>query len=226
MTSILNSKKIKPAKKRPGRPRKELGVDALSDGLKQQILNATTELISRKGFGGFTLRDVAQEVGVHTALVGYYFGTKSKLERTALEDQIKKSEALMAKVKTLEDKPSSYQDLKELFLATIKSVMLDETRYRFALWVLANGGSLGTELSERIYSPWIQTIARLIRKHLPQATAVECEARAALFFNLTNGCNRLYWSYLKDLRLESDRDRFLSEYLKLVEEKLLPGVIS
>ncbi len=57
-----------------GRPAKDTGVD-----LKQAILDAAEALFARHGFYGVTIRQVAAEAGVDTALIHYYFGAKREL---------------------------------------------------------------------------------------------------------------------------------------------------
>lgn len=57
-----------------GRPAKAHGVD-----LKEAILDAAEGLFARHGFYGVTTRQVAQEAGVDTALIHYYFGAKREL---------------------------------------------------------------------------------------------------------------------------------------------------
>ena len=47
--------------------------------LPAAILNAAEDLVSRHGFYGVTVRQVAAEAGVDTALVHYYFGAKREL---------------------------------------------------------------------------------------------------------------------------------------------------
>ena len=47
--------------------------------LRQSILDASEGLFSRHGFYGVTVRQVAAEAGVDTALIHYYFGSKREL---------------------------------------------------------------------------------------------------------------------------------------------------
>lgn len=47
--------------------------------LRQSILDAAESLFSRHGFYGVTVRQVASEAGVDTALIHYYFGAKREL---------------------------------------------------------------------------------------------------------------------------------------------------
>ena len=70
------SKLEAPAVKR-GRPRKAEvpgGADT-----RDLILDAAEDLFSKHGFYGVTIREVAREAGVDTALVHYYFGAKRAL---------------------------------------------------------------------------------------------------------------------------------------------------
>lgn len=63
----------KPAKR--GRPPK-----ARANGeTRDSILDAAEDLFSKHGFYGVTIREVAREAGVDTALVHYYFGAKRDL---------------------------------------------------------------------------------------------------------------------------------------------------
>src|SRR5918993_5218417 len=47
--------------------------------LRQSILDAAEGLFARHGFYGVTVRQVAAEAGVDTALIHYYFGAKREL---------------------------------------------------------------------------------------------------------------------------------------------------
>ena len=57
-----------------GRPSKATGRD-----LKETILDAAEGLFARHGVHGVTIRQVAAEAGVDTALIHYYFGAKREL---------------------------------------------------------------------------------------------------------------------------------------------------
>ena len=65
-----------PAAKR-GRPPKAKA--AGSADTRDLILDASEDLFSKHGFYGVTIREVAREAGVDTALVHYYFGAKRGL---------------------------------------------------------------------------------------------------------------------------------------------------
>ena len=60
---------------RRGRPPKSAGVSDTS----ALILNVAEDLFSKHGLHGVSIRDVANEAGVDTALLHYYFGSKRGL---------------------------------------------------------------------------------------------------------------------------------------------------
>ena len=60
--------------KRPRRTKAEQRAETL-----EQILDAAEKLFAERGLNGVTLRDVAQQVGVHTTLLHYYFDDKKSL---------------------------------------------------------------------------------------------------------------------------------------------------
>ncbi len=62
---------------RRGRPKKTK--TAAAGETRDAILNAAEDLFSKHGFYGVTIREVAREAGVDTALVHYYFGAKKEL---------------------------------------------------------------------------------------------------------------------------------------------------
>lgn len=66
-----------PAPARRGRPRKTKA--SAAGETREAILNAAEDLFSKHGFYGVTIREVAREAGVDTALVHYYFGAKKEL---------------------------------------------------------------------------------------------------------------------------------------------------
>ena len=44
-----------------------------------QIMEAAERLFADKGFGGTSVRDIAESAGVNLAMISYYFGSKEKL---------------------------------------------------------------------------------------------------------------------------------------------------
>ena len=69
---------MKPRRKRRARRGRPLKNDATPD-MRERILDAAEDHFSRHGFWGVTIREVAQDAKVDTALLHYYFDTKRGL---------------------------------------------------------------------------------------------------------------------------------------------------
>jgi len=67
----------------------------------QQILDVSEELFSIHGFSGVTIKDVAAKIGVHSALILYYFDGKQGLFDAVWERRIQGTAA--ARTKALDD---------------------------------------------------------------------------------------------------------------------------
>jgi len=61
------------------------GVETTAAGTRERILEAALQAFSEEGFDGATTRDIAARAGVNLGLIKYYFDTKQKLWRTAVE---------------------------------------------------------------------------------------------------------------------------------------------
>lgn len=56
---------------------------------EQKIISAAREMFTKKGFAATRTRDIAEEAGINLALLNYYFGSKEKLFRIIMEEQVK-----------------------------------------------------------------------------------------------------------------------------------------
>ena len=55
------------------------------DESRRRILDAAERAFALRGFGGARLRDIAQEAGVHHALVHHYYGDKRGLLQEVIQ---------------------------------------------------------------------------------------------------------------------------------------------
>jgi len=72
-------------KRAPATARRRRGVRAAGQGTRERILGAALESFSQAGFDGTTTRDLAARAGVNLGLIKYYFDSKEKLWRAAVE---------------------------------------------------------------------------------------------------------------------------------------------
>jgi AcrR family transcriptional regulator len=58
---------------------KKTALNVAGDGSREKIFASAERLFAQRGFNGVSVRDIANDAGVNSALVGYYFGGKQGL---------------------------------------------------------------------------------------------------------------------------------------------------
>ena len=174
---------------RRGRPPK-IKSEGVGD-TRGSILDAAEDLFSKHGFYGVTIREVAREAGVDTALVHYYFGAKRELfdavflrraevwnnerveaiNRYALANTGKSGSAAM----TLEGLLRAF--LEPPFQWSLKGG--PGWKHYSALVAQTNANpAFGGETMARYFDPAIHRLIELVKVVLPEAREVD-----------------LYWAY-------------------------------
>ena len=145
--------------------------------LRAAILDVAEDLFSRHGFYGVTVRQVAAEVGVDTALVHYYFGAKRELFDAvfARRAEILNQARLDAMAAYQEAHPAdmTVEGIIEAFIdpLLIRS-MTDEPGWKnyFRLVALVNNTpAWGGETMHRFFDPVVHRLVDTLKVALPDA---------------------------------------------------------
>ena len=173
-----------PAPARRGRPPK--AAPGATPDTREMILDASEDLFSKHGFYGVTIREVAREGGVDTALVHYYFGAKRGLfdavflRRAAVwnaerVDAINRYADEMGEAMTLEGLLDAF--LRPPFEYSLKGG--PGWKHYAALVAQTNANpAFGGETMARYFDPAIHRLIELIARVMPWAREVD-----------------LYWGY-------------------------------
>lgn len=164
-----------------GRRRKGEGPD-----LQEAILDGAEKLFSIHGFYGVTVRQVAAEAAVDTALVHYYFGSKRDLFDAvfARRAQIINAERMAAMTAYAEAHPGAMtpRGLVEAFVAPLIDRSLqggDGWKSYFRLVALVNNTpAWGGETMHRFFDPVVHQFVDAMKQAMPEAEMAD-----------------LYWSY-------------------------------
>ncbi len=171
-----------PAKR--GRPPKTVaggGADT-----RELILDAAEDLFSKHGFYGVTIREVAREAGVDTALVHYYFGAKRALFDAVFlrRAEIWNNERVEA-VNRYAASAGDAMTLEGLFEAFLRPPFEWSLKggpgwkHYSALVAQTNANpTFGGETMARYYDPAIRRLIELVQRIMPDAREVD-----------------LYWAY-------------------------------
>lgn len=169
-------------KVRRGRPLKAEGAPDMRD----RILDAAEDHFSRHGFWGVTIREVAQDAKVDTALLHYYFDTKRGLfdavfERRAEIINQERIDSIDAYVREAGN-GITVEGVIDAFLQPIlrRAATGDQCWHNyFALIAQVNNTpAWGGETMGRTFDPVIHHLIDALRKALPESSEQE-----------------LYWSY-------------------------------
>lgn len=155
-----------------GRRRKGQGPD-----LREAILNAAEELFSRHGFYGVTVRQVASEAGVDTALIHYYFGAKRELFDAvfARRAEILNRERLeaMAAYRAAHAGALKAEGVIEAFIGPLIDRSLQQEpgwKNYFRLVALVNNTpAWGGETMHRFFDPVVHRLIETLAEALPEA---------------------------------------------------------
>ncbi len=150
------------------------------------ILDAAEDLFSKRGFYGVTIREVAREAGVDTALVHYYFGAKRDLFDAVFlrRAEVWNSERVDAVNRYAEQAGAdmTLEGLLDAFLRPPFEWSLKGGpgwKHYAALVAQANANpTFGGETMARYFDPAVRRLIELIRQVLPGAREVD-----------------LYWAY-------------------------------
>lgn len=145
--------------------------------LRQAILDAAEALFSRHGFYGVTVRQVATEAGVDTALIHYYFGSKRELfdDVFARRAEILNTARLDAMRAYVRDHAGAIrvEGIIEAFIdPLIERSMTNEEGWKnyFRLVALVNNTpAWGGETMHRFFDPVVQELIEMLKAALPDA---------------------------------------------------------
>ncbi|RAK63044.1 TetR/AcrR family transcriptional regulator [Phenylobacterium kunshanense] len=155
-----------------GRRRKGEGPD-----LRQAILDSAEALFSKHGFYGVTVRQVAAEAGVDTALIHYYFGAKRELFDSvfARRAEILNDERIAAMRAYADAHPGAMtaEGIIEAFIGPLveRSLTNDEGwKNYFRLVALVNNTpAWGGETMHRFFDPVVRQLIDMFKLALPGA---------------------------------------------------------
>ena len=164
---------------RRGRPPKAASPGA--PDTRDLILDAAEDLFSKHGFYGVTIREVAREAGVDTALVHYYFGAKRELFDAVFirRAEVWNNERVEAINRYAEAQAGAMtlEGLLEAFLRPPFQWSLKGGpgwKHYSALVAQTNANpTFGGETMARYFDPAIRRLIDLIKQVLPEAREVD-----------------------------------------------------
>jgi AcrR family transcriptional regulator len=136
---------------------------------KEKIIAVASELFSRFGYVGTSIRDIASQSGVNVASINYHFGSKGNLYWATVDEKHKWLDQGIQEICEHAD------DIGDVIVKAYHYLMQDTTAIRTAMkMMLTDGvpepeGDLATVIIENLGPPGAQHLVRVLRKSVAAA---------------------------------------------------------
>lgn len=145
-----------------------------------EIARAAERLFALRGYDGVSIREIAAQAQVNSALVGYYFGTKEQLYRSLFERRYHDITATRnLALRALDVRTDSAECLRQIVRVWARPLiaMLGDPACRDFVMLLAREASDASSDPRRIFHDYLDPSAKaciaILRRALPRATKAD-----------------------------------------------------
>jgi len=189
------------------------------------ILDTSERLFSQLGYFGVTIKDVADDMGIHPALIHYYFDGKKALfdavfERRAEYAIVVRTAGLDAYEAEVGDHPTVEGALRAYYDGAFDVYINEETGWRNFGRIFSqvnNAPGYGAELMDKYIDPLVLRLIGLLQKALPDAKPEDLfwcfqftSGAYSLALSRTGRIDRLSGNLCKSDDFPAVRDRFVT----------------
>jgi TetR/AcrR family transcriptional regulator len=144
---------------------------------KNLVLNAAEDVFAEKGYGGARIREIAEKVGVTTAMVHYYFDSKENLYKAVLNRILSD---LIVLARSVDEVESRAERLRRFFLGFFDYTAKHRNFARlFAMDVGSNREHLDNIVRE-FFRPQFKDGVRFIREGIKEKEFLPVDAEQFL----------------------------------------------
>jgi AcrR family transcriptional regulator len=175
------------ASKQDGDVENRTGRAALAKGQERlaEVLAAAEHLLRDQGPEGFTLRAVADEVGISLGNLQYYFPTRAELLEAVFQTYVQAFRAeIMALLPKFDDPRDRLLALVDYWLRTEHDA---EQALFWHLWAISAHDDSAKATLWSVYGPFIDRLAGLLSAIHPDLTKPAAQRRAAAITSVVEG---------------------------------------
>ncbi len=160
------------------------------DDTKERILATAQALIQRRGYNGFSYRDIAAEVGIRSASIHYHFPTKADLGAAVGARYL---ERFMDDLRSAEAEAPGTSALLARYVSLFRAALTDDGRMCLCGMLGAEMGSLPSEVAleaRRFFEVNTEWLSNLLAQAGPDTgfeTVSTPETEARLFLAALEG---------------------------------------
>ena len=131
--------------------------DKAPQDAKEKLLAAGAKLFAEKGFAGISIRQLADEAGVNSAMISYYFGGKEGLYEAVITTQY---ERLLGKFEEIAASPAPVQKKLHMYAEVIRRNHMEDQPLMARL--VQGELSSPTACMEKVIRKYTARIAKLV----------------------------------------------------------------
>jgi AcrR family transcriptional regulator len=182
-----------------------------------QILVAATRLLAARGYGGTSLQDVADAVGIRKQSLLYHFRSKDQLRRSVLDALLSRWNDVLPRL--LLAATSGEGQFDAVVAETIRFFVADPDRARLLLREILDRPADVQAMIDTHITPWVEVVCGYIRKGIERgeiAAEVDPQAYvlAVIHLILSAVATADCFGQL------ADRDRQIAELLRITKSSL------
>jgi TetR/AcrR family transcriptional regulator len=181
------------------------------------ILASATHLFAARGYGGTSLQDVADAVGIRKQSLLYHFRSKDELRRSVLEALLSRWNEVLPRL--LMAATSGEGQFESVVAETISFFADDPDRARLLLRELLDRPQDVRALLDTHVAPWVEVVCGYIRKGAERGTTqpdVDPEPYVLAVMNLVLSCI----ATADSTGALASRDRVLAEVRRIARSSL------
>jgi len=156
---------------------------------RTQLTKATYRVVSKKGYYNFTIRDIANEAGLSTGLVHYYFKDKDELLLTLLKEMNSNLRNFLTKELEHKDDPA---DKLLTFIDQAFSLVEREKDYFYVIidfWTQVNHNPRISKANARLYQSYRDECAAVLTEGVKKGIFVDMDIHytATMIISIVQG---------------------------------------
>lgn len=129
----------------------------------QEILQVATEILAYEGYAKFTMRGIADRLGIKLRNVQYYFKTKENLFQAVIEQRLERDLESARQVVNQEGLSHEERFVAFVDLSLEENITPFFRGLQFELWALANHDAFAAECRDRMTMAYSNFIYELIK---------------------------------------------------------------
>lgn len=176
---------------------------------REQIIKAALKVMSQQGYPKFTMRNVAENAGIHVATLQYYFKNKNELLQALFDHKLEDDSRVFHLAIGNAGRP-----VKERFTKAIKLILTEDRRplvigYFLQLWALSSYDKAATKNLDHYYDAYLGWIIEIISLVNTDLTGKEKKLRAQSILALLEGLVPTYTRIRKNRKPDKAFDQHL-----------------